>query len=144
GVVVAAVAGGEVAGIASGGGATEDAERAEDEEDAAWKEEPASHGPRHHSAPPRTRPEIGYDLLENVEPPPSSDRAADYVILGAGIAGLTMQHVLRAAGCSAILVDASPGRYKIGESIIPQHFVEPEVRPLYEIVCALPSATPKD
>ncbi|HEY5242401.1 MAG TPA: tryptophan 7-halogenase [Polyangiaceae bacterium] len=69
-------------------------------------------------------------------------RTADFVILGAGIAGMTLQRVLR--GTSAVLIDGAPGRYKIGESIIPQHFVEPEVRPLYEIVRELPSATPKD
>jgi tryptophan halogenase len=69
-------------------------------------------------------------------------RTADFVILGAGIAGMTLQRVLR--GTSAVLIDGAPGRYKIGESIIPQHFVEPEVRPLYEIVQELPSATPKD
>ncbi|HEX3344286.1 MAG TPA: hypothetical protein VHS09_06920, partial [Polyangiaceae bacterium] len=66
----------------------------------------------------------------------------DFVILGAGIAGMTLQHVLR--GASTALIDPAPGRYKIGESIIPQHFVEPEVRPLYDIVRELPSATPKD
>jgi flavin-dependent dehydrogenase len=69
-------------------------------------------------------------------------REVDYVILGAGIAGMTLQHMLR--GESAVLLDPSPGRYKIGESIIPQHFIEPEVRPLFEIVKRLPSATPKD
>ncbi|MGH7296235.1 MAG: hypothetical protein ACRELB_14940, partial [Polyangiaceae bacterium] len=69
-------------------------------------------------------------------------RSADFVILGAGIAGMTLQHVLR--GSSAVLIDAAPFRYKIGESIIPQHFVEPEVRPLYDLVKDLPSVTPKD
>src|SRR5688572_15793520 len=72
----------------------------------------------------------------------STDRTVDYVILGAGIAGMTMQHVLE--GESVALIDPSPGRYKIGESIIPQHFIEPEVRPLFEIVQKLPSACPKD
>ena len=69
-------------------------------------------------------------------------RSADYVILGAGIAGMTMQRVLR--GASVVLIDGAPGRYKIGESIIPQHFVEPETKPLYDIVRQLPSAAPKD
>ena len=71
-----------------------------------------------------------------------NDRTFDYVILGAGIAGMTLQHVLK--GESVALVDPSPGRYKIGESIIPQHFIEPEVRPLFEIVQKLPSACAKD
>ncbi|HEY6459695.1 MAG TPA: hypothetical protein VIY73_06070, partial [Polyangiaceae bacterium] len=69
-------------------------------------------------------------------------RTVDFVILGAGIAGMTLQHVLR--GTSAVLIDGAPGRYKIGESIIPQHFVEPEVRPLFAIAQRLPSASPKD
>lgn len=72
----------------------------------------------------------------------SRNRSVDYVILGAGIAGMTMQHVLK--GESVALIDPSPGKYKIGESIIPQHFIEPEVRPLFEIVQKLPSACPKD
>ena len=72
----------------------------------------------------------------------SADRTFDYVILGAGIAGMTLQHVLK--GESVALIDPSPGRYKIGESIIPQHFIEPEVRPLFEIIQKLPSACPKD
>ena len=69
-------------------------------------------------------------------------RTAAYVILGAGIAGMTLQHQLRAS--SVVLLDGAPGRYKIGESIIPQHFAEPEIRPLFEIASRLPSASPKD
>ncbi|HEY1691403.1 MAG TPA: FAD-dependent oxidoreductase [Polyangiaceae bacterium] len=69
-------------------------------------------------------------------------RSADYVILGAGIAGMTLRHVLRDS--SVALLDGAPGRYKIGESIIPQHFAEPEVRPLFAIARELPSASPKD
>lgn len=69
-------------------------------------------------------------------------REVDYVIIGAGIAGMTLDHMLRDQ--SRVLIDPSPGKYKIGESIIPQHFAEPEVRPLFEIVKKLPSYTPKD
>ena len=69
-------------------------------------------------------------------------RSADYVIIGAGIAGMTMQRLLQ--GSSVVLLDGAPGRYKIGEFIIPQHFVEPEVKALYDIVRELPSVTPKD
>lgn len=65
----------------------------------------------------------------------------DHVIIGAGIAGMTLQHALGEA--STVLIDSSPGRYKIGESIIPQHFLEPELQPLLEVVRALPSAAPK-
>src|SRR4051812_13454317 len=73
----------------------------------------------------------------------SMNRTVDYVILGGGLAGMTLRHVL-GEDASAVVIDPSPGRYKIGESLIPQHFVEPEVRPLFDIVRELPSATPKD
>ena len=69
------------------------------------------------------------------------EQTVDYVIIGAGIAGLTLQYALR--GASTVLIDPAPFRYKIGESIIPQHFVEPEVRPLYDRAITLPSATLK-
>jgi len=72
----------------------------------------------------------------------ATDRTVDYVILGAGIGGMTLQHILK--GPSTVLIDPAPGRYKIGESIIPQHFIEPEVRPLFDIVSRLPSSTPKE
>lgn len=68
--------------------------------------------------------------------------AVDYVIIGAGIAGMTLRHVLK--GKSAVLLDAHPGRYKIGESIIPQHFAEPEVASFFPVARKLASATPKD
>ena len=72
----------------------------------------------------------------------ATGRTVDYVILGAGIGGMTLQHILK--GTSTVLIDPAPGRYKIGESIIPQHFIEPEVRPLFDIVSRLPSSTPKE
>ena len=72
----------------------------------------------------------------------TSARTFDYVILGAGIAGMTLDYVLR--GESVALIDPSPGRYKIGESIIPQHFIEPETLGLFPIVQKLPSACAKD
>lgn len=70
------------------------------------------------------------------------EHTVDYVIIGGGIAGMTLQYALGDA--STALIESSPGRYKIGESIIPQHFFEPELKPLLEIVRSLPSATPKD
>lgn len=66
----------------------------------------------------------------------------DYVIIGAGIAGMTLQYVLRDR--QVALIDPAPGKYKIGESIVPQHFIEPEMRPFFDVVQSLPSATPKD
>ena len=69
-------------------------------------------------------------------------REVDYVIIGAGMAGMTMQRMLR--GESAVLLDPRPGKYKIGESVIPEHFAHPVMRDLFPIVAALPSATPKE
>jgi flavin-dependent dehydrogenase len=69
-------------------------------------------------------------------------REVDYVILGAGLAGMAAQRVLRDE--SAVLIDARPGKYKIGESIIPEHFADKLMRPMIDIVRALPSATRKE
>lgn len=69
-------------------------------------------------------------------------READYVIIGAGMAGMTMQRMLRNE--STVLLDPRPGKYKIGESIIPEHFADGVTRPLFDEVRRLPSATPKE
>jgi len=69
-------------------------------------------------------------------------REVDYVVIGAGMAGMAVDRVLR--GKSVALIDPRPRRYKIGESVIPQHFGDPMMRPLIDIVWALPSTTPKE
>jgi flavin-dependent dehydrogenase len=69
-------------------------------------------------------------------------REVDYVIIGAGMAGMAVKRTLQ--GESAVLLDPRPGRYKIGESVIPQHFADPLMRGLIDIVWALPSTTPKE
>ncbi len=64
----------------------------------------------------------------------------EHLVIGAGVAGMTVAHFL---GERAVVLDPHPERYKIGESIIPQHFQHPALRPMLERVRALPSACPK-
>jgi flavin-dependent dehydrogenase len=66
----------------------------------------------------------------------------DYLIIGAGLAGLTVHHFLEGAARIAI-VDPRPGRYKLGESLVPEHFRDPALEPLLNEVQRLPSASPK-
>ena len=68
-------------------------------------------------------------------------REVDYVIIGAGIAGLTLRHFLKTE--SAVLLESHPGRYKIGESIIPELFRHPDVAALLPAVEASPSYSRK-
>jgi flavin-dependent dehydrogenase len=68
-------------------------------------------------------------------------RDVDYLIVGAGIAGMTVHRFLGDA--DVVVLDHHPDRYKIGESIIPSHFFAPELRPLLEEARALPSASSK-
>ncbi|MCA9642586.1 MAG: hypothetical protein H6718_26725 [Polyangiaceae bacterium] len=68
-------------------------------------------------------------------------RETDYLIIGAGIAGLTFRHFLGDA--DAVVVDSRPGRYKIGESIVPPHFFAQELRPLLAKARELKSASDK-
>lgn len=65
----------------------------------------------------------------------------DYLIIGAGMAGITLSHFL----CSErrVLLDPQPGRYKIGESIIPELFYNDELRKLLPEIRKLASYTPK-
>ncbi len=64
----------------------------------------------------------------------------EHLVIGAGVAGMTLAHRL---GERAIVIDPHPDRYKIGESIIPQHFYDPAFAPLLERVRAAESACPK-
>lgn len=64
----------------------------------------------------------------------------EHLVIGAGVAGMTVAHFL---GERALVLDPHPDRYKIGESIIPQHFYHSRLEPLVERVRAAPSACPK-
>lgn len=65
----------------------------------------------------------------------------DYVIIGAGMAGLTLKRFLR--NKNTVVIDPEPGGYKIGESIIPEHFHNVIVRALVPKARELPSYTRK-
>lgn len=66
---------------------------------------------------------------------------ADYVIIGAGLAGTVLQRLLGASRC--VLLDPRPAAYKVGESIVPEQFHHPLLRALVPEVMALPSCSPK-
>ncbi len=65
----------------------------------------------------------------------------DFFVIGAGIAGMTFYRYLESD--SVVVADFHPGRYKIGESIIPQHFFPRELRPMLAEARKLPSASHK-
>ncbi len=65
----------------------------------------------------------------------------DYLIIGAGIAGTVLQRFLHSD--SVALIDHNPGQYKVGESIIPEHFQHPVLRSLVPAAKRLPSYSPK-
>lgn len=65
----------------------------------------------------------------------------EYLIIGAGMAGLTCRHFLQSD--STVIIDSAPGRYKIGESVIPEHYQHPELGRLLPKVEQLPSYSPK-
>lgn len=72
-------------------------------------------------------------------------REVEHLIIGAGVAGLTLRHFLSAGeedGRVAI-VDPNPGGYKIGESLIPEVFRHPNMAALVPELQALPSFTAK-
>lgn len=68
-------------------------------------------------------------------------REVDFFVIGAGIAGMTFHRCL--GSDSIVVADFHPGRYKIGESIIPQHFFPHLLRPVLEEARKLPSASEK-
>ena len=68
-------------------------------------------------------------------------RQAEHVIVGAGLAGLVLEHFLESE--DVLVIDPSPGGYKIGESLIPELFRHPEMGRLLPEIHALPSYTPK-
>lgn len=68
-------------------------------------------------------------------------RQVDYLIIGAGIAGLSLRHFLQTD--SVVLLDDRPEQYKIGESIIPEMFRHPDVLALLPAIKAQPSYSSK-
>lgn len=72
---------------------------------------------------------------------PAADETVDYLIIGAGLAGLTMHHFLESD--SKVIVDSRPARYKLGESLIPEHFSDSGLASLLAKARALPSYSPK-
>ncbi|MCO4762912.1 MAG: hypothetical protein KC502_15460 [Myxococcales bacterium] len=67
-------------------------------------------------------------------------RHADWIIIGAGLAGSVLA---RALGGAAVVLDPAAGGYKIGESVIPEQFHHPLMAELLPAVRALPSWSPK-
>lgn len=65
----------------------------------------------------------------------------DYVIIGAGMAGTVLRRFLD--NQNTVLLDPKPGRYKIGESIIPEHFHHPVMAAMLPRIRQLPSYSPK-
>lgn len=70
-----------------------------------------------------------------------SDTEVDYLIIGAGMAGLTLRHALTSGRVA--LLDAHPFRYKLGESLIPEHFRDPASDDVRARLSRLPSYSPK-
>lgn len=67
----------------------------------------------------------------------------DYLIISAGMAGTVLDHFLRAEPGRKVFVDPKPGGYKVGESVMPEHFLPPELAALLDEIRELPSFTPK-
>jgi hypothetical protein len=65
----------------------------------------------------------------------------DYLIIGAGQAGLVLKRFLTEG--RSVLLDPNPGGYKIGESVVPEQFAHPVMRALVPRVRELPSFAPK-
>jgi flavin-dependent dehydrogenase len=61
----------------------------------------------------------------------------DYLIIGAGMAGTVLQRFLH--NDQTVVLDPRPGAYKVGESIIPEHFHHPVIRELVPQAKTLPS-----
>ncbi len=68
------------------------------------------------------------------------ERNVALVIIGGGVAGLA---VARAFGEGALVIDANPGAYKVGESVIPEQFHDPRMAVCIDAVRELPSWSAK-
>lgn len=66
----------------------------------------------------------------------------EYLIIGAGQAGLTLQRVLQSD--RTVLVDPDPCRYKIGESIVPEQFQHPVLHELLPDIHRMPCYVRKE
>lgn len=64
----------------------------------------------------------------------------DFVVIGAGLAGLVAARLLPG---SVVVIDPKPGRYKIGESIVPEQFAHPALAEMIPAIRELPSYAPK-
>jgi len=67
-------------------------------------------------------------------------RTAEHIVIGAGIAGLTLRRLL---GPGCVLLDPAPGGYKIGESVIPEQFCGPPMAEALTAARGLASASSK-
>ncbi len=65
----------------------------------------------------------------------------EHLVIGAGMAGLTLARFLR--GERVAVLDPHPFRYKLGESITPEHLRDPVLADLRARVPSLPSYSPK-
>ena len=68
-------------------------------------------------------------------------RDVNYVIIGAGMAGTVLSRFLNDK--DTVVLDPAPGGYKIGESIIPEHFHHPVLRAMLPRIKELPSYSVK-
>lgn len=66
----------------------------------------------------------------------------DYIVIGAGMAGTVVRRFL-GDDASCVVLDPHPASYKIGESIIPEHYHHPVMMDLVPEVLKLPSYSPK-
>jgi flavin-dependent dehydrogenase len=67
----------------------------------------------------------------------------DHLIIGAGLAGLVLKRALNPA-LRTVIVDPSPGSWKIGEANVPEMFSNPVLGELLETAKALPSYSRKN
>ena len=65
----------------------------------------------------------------------------DYLIVGAGLAGITLKHFLENE--RTVILDPNPAAYKVGESFIPETFHHPEMQTLLAGIKRLPSFSKK-
>jgi len=68
-------------------------------------------------------------------------KRVDHLVIGAGMAGTVLARFLRSE--RLVVLDPRPGSFKIGESIIPEHFHHPVLREMVPAIKQLPSYSPK-
>jgi flavin-dependent dehydrogenase len=67
----------------------------------------------------------------------------DYLVLGAGLAGLVLRRALHPS-VDAVVVDPHPGSWKIGEANVPEMFASPALAEVLDDAKRLPSASAKN